>query len=58
MNHIYTAVADLEGVSALQKLEVKTKEKSHHQFFELAAASLPFSTAPKPTGDFALRNTN
>ena len=46
----------LEGVSALPKtpakLEVKTQKKvvtSSLSHFLLAAASLPFSTAPKPT---------
>jgi len=59
--HIYgKAVADLEifkGGFSLQKtpakLEAKTKKKKkkkgHHQLFLLTAASLAFSTAPKPT---------
>ena len=68
-------MADLEilkGVSALQKrqpkLKVKTKKKvitsSVLSHFLLAAASLPFSTAPKSTHQpyfrviFALRDTN
>jgi len=52
-------VADLEifrgcfgFIEMPAKLEAKTKKtnkKSHHQLVLLAAASLPFSIAPKPT---------